>query len=373
MKNPIGHNKLDLDTPCLTIDLDILEENLRKMQDFVRAAGKQLRPHAKTHKCSTLARKQIETGAIGICVAKVSEAEILATQGIKNILITGPVAGSHKIQRLLDCLKKAPSLLLVVDHPQNAAELHQAVRKENLTLNILLDLNIGLNRTGMSPGEAMAMAQQMADWPALKLQGIQAYAGHIQHLPSHAERQRISSACLEKAAEVFHRLRKMGLSCNIFSGTGTGTYDMDVLQPDLTELQTGSYALMDAEYAAIGSSTQSLRFADFRPSLTLLTSVVSANQKGFVTVDAGLKALYRDGASPTIATPSLAGAQYDWFGDEYGKVTLLPNHTPPKIGDVLELVVSHCDPTVNLFDCFYITRQNTVVDIWPIDLRGKCQ
>lgn len=364
---------LHLDTPCLLIGLDRLEANLRKMQRFVGAAGKSLRPHAKTHKCSVLAREQVKAGAIGICVAKVSEAETLVRNGIRNLLITGPVVTEEKIRRLVACLAKDPSLMLVVDHPENARALHRALAARKLTLNVLLDLDIGLRRTGVPVAGAVELARQIARLPTLKLRGIQAYAGHVQHIRSYRQRRRASLECLRKAAQVFHQFQTLGMPCDIFSGTGTGTYDIDVQVPELTELQTGSYALMDAEYAAIGSAARPDRFTDFRPALSLLTSVVSVNQKGFVTVDAGLKTLYRDGATPVVIRPAGPGYRYDWFGDEYGKVTLPRSQTPPRVGTVMELVVSHCDPTINLFDSFQVTRKGRLVDVWPIDLRGKSQ
>ena len=177
MKEFIGKNKHELDTPCLVIDLDILDHNLQKMQVFAQTHGKQLRPHAKTHKCSIIARKQIEKGAIGVCAAKISEAEGLVAQGITDVLVTGPVVTDQKIRRLLDCLQKAPSLMVVVDNLENVKLLDGALKNRKLYLGVLLDIDVGLRRTGVSPDNVLELARRIAGFHSLRLRGIQAYAG----------------------------------------------------------------------------------------------------------------------------------------------------------------------------------------------------
>ena len=353
--------------------MDLLERNLGKMQDVVGGAGKALRPHAKTHKCSALARRQIELGAIGVCVAKVSEAEALVKAGITEILITGPVATPLKIARLVCLLDVAPSLMTVVDGREAAELLDMALREKGLSMDVLLDVDIGLHRTGVRPVDAPALADDILSRPALRLRGIQAYAGQIQQVHSFAERKAASHKCLQEAVPLFRDLRAAVNTCTIFSASGTGTFDIDLDVPEVTELQVGSYAVMDAEYLAVGSAEDPTRFAPFGPALRLLTTVVSGNQPGFVTVDAGLKALYKDGAVPQVIGAAMSGLVYDWFGDEYGKITRPGSVDLPAIGTVLELVVSHCDPTVNLFDRYYLTRGAEVVGVWPIDLRGCSQ
>jgi len=363
-------DKFSLDTPCLILDLDILEGNLHRMQEIAGSAGKDLRPHAKTHKCSILARKQIETGAIGICAAKVSEAAALAKEGVPGILITGPVATPAKIEKLIDLLQSAPSTMIVVDHPKAIELLSDALRDRGLSMDVLLDIDVGLERTGVAPELAPQLARAILSHENLKLRGIQAYAGQIQHISSFEERKSTSIACLQDAVSVFRELSREIESCTIFSASGTGTFDIDLAVPEITELQLGSYACMDAQYMSIGSAGDPGRFTAFGPALRLLSSVVSANQRGFVTVDAGLKSLYSDGAIPRVIRPEGKGLVYDWFGDEYGMIKATNEEDLPPLGSVLELIVSHCDPTINLFDRFFITRGDQVVDIWPIDLRG---
>ena len=365
--------KYELDTPCLTVDIEILEKNLAIMQAAAHAAGKNLRPHAKTHKCSQLAKKQLEAGAIGVCAAKVSEAEVLADAGVQGILITGPVVTAQKIERLAGILKKDSTIMVVVDHPDNARRFDDAMRGRHLSLDVLLDIDVGLGRTGVLPESALEMAGRFSHFSNLRLKGVQAYAGFVQHIQSYPERKKASLECMQRAAALFRNLKEKERACTIFSGAGTGTYDIDIQIPELTELQVGSYAVMDAEYLNIAAKDNPTRFSDFRPALTLLTTVVSVNHPEFVTVDAGLKSLYRHGGSPFVTTPGFTDLRYEWFGDEYGKLIRKDGGNLPPLGAVLEIVTSHCDPTINQFDCFYITRGEKVIDQWPIDLRGKSQ
>jgi D-serine deaminase-like pyridoxal phosphate-dependent protein len=372
-RNVIGLSKWELDTPCLVLDGDRLEENIRSMQAHVASFGKGLRPHAKTHKCSRIARMQLHAGAAGICVAKVSEAEGLIDDGVDRVLITSPVVTETKIDRLMQCLARAPELMVVVDNGANAERLSEAAGRRGLTLGVLVDLDPGMGRTGVPFKDGVTLGQRICRLPSLRLFGVQCYAGNVQHIVSFEERRLQSLARMGDAAEVVRQFRSAGLPCDIFTGAGTGTYEIDCHVKEMTDLQTGSYTMMDAEYLAIGSSLDPSRFASFPPALTLLTTVVSNNHEGFVTVDAGLKALYHHGATPAVLHPSDPGLQYDWRGDEHGKIAFPEAFKKPAIGQVFELVVSHCDPTVNLFDVLYITRKEIVTDIWPVDLRGKCQ
>jgi len=367
-----GVSKWKLDTPCLVVDQDKLEQNIRAMQTHVTRSGKKLRPHAKTHKCSRIAKMQMAEGAVGICVAKVSEAEVLVRSGLKGTLITSPVVTDYKITRLMDCLSLDPELMVVVDNPMNAQKLSDEAEGRGLRLNVLVDLDPGMGRTGFSFGDGPALGQSVHSLPGLRLLGVQCYAGHVQHIASFEERLRTSLGWMEQAAKVVRRFREKGLPCEIFSGSGTGTYEIDNRIPDLTDLQAGSYTMMDAEYLGIGSSENPSRFEKFLPALTLLASVVNANHADHVTVDAGLKALYRDGATPYVLNPAFPDLDYTWRGDEHGQISFPAGSVHFELGQVLELVVSHCDPTVNLFDVLFMTRNDRVTDVWPVDMRGKC-
>lgn len=368
-----GISKWGLDTPCLVIDEEILMHNIVEMQSYLNKLGKKLRPHVKTHKCSRIAQKQIEAGATGVCVAKVSEAEVLAKEGLSNILITSPVVTDSKIKRLLDLLILDRDVMVVIDNAENAQKLNEAARQRSVRLNVLIDLDPGMGRTGVPFAQALELGKLVYQLPALNLKGIQCYAGHVQHILSFSERSQASLNWLKQAAEVFRQFQKEGLPAEIFTGSGTGTSEIDWQIPELTDLQVGSYTLMDTEYLYIGSADDPRRFKRFPPALTLLSTVISANHPGFVTIDAGLKSIYHHGGIPQVVFPVNEGWKYEWRGDEHGMIHFADTDKRLKIGEVVELVVSHCDPTVNLFDEFYIVRNGRVVDIWPIDLRGKCQ
>jgi D-serine deaminase-like pyridoxal phosphate-dependent protein len=367
-----GVSKWKLDTPCLVVNQDKLEQNVRAMQDHVTRFGKKLRPHAKTHKCSKIAKMQMEAGAVGICVAKVSEADVLVRNGVKGTLITSPVVTDYKIATLLDCLSLDPDLMVVVDNPANAQKLGDEAKRRGLRLNVLVDLDPGMGRTGVYFRDGLALGQSIHSLPGLRLRGVQCYAGHVQHIPSFEDRMRTSLGWMEQAAAVVRQFRNKGLPCEIFTGSGTGTCEIDGKIPELTDLQAGSYTMMDAEYLGIGSSDNPTRFEKFPPALTLLTSVINTNHADHVTVDAGLKALYHDGATPFVLNPASPELRYEWRGDEHGQIVFPPGSRRFKLGDVLELVVSHCDPTVNLFDFLYMTRNDVVTDVWAVDMRGKC-
>ena len=367
-------NKFDLDTPCVLLDLDILEKNLDRMQAAAAKAGKKLRPHAKSHKCSFLAGKQIEQGAIGICAAKVSEAEVLVNSGIHNVLVTGPIASEKKAARLVALLAKSSSLMTVVDHAESIKLLDSLLADTGLDMDVLADVDVGMQRTGVPPAGVLELADQIRKANHLRLRGIQAYAGQVQHIRGYDDRRSASIECMGQAADIFRQLQAREPECTIFSGAGTGTGEIDLEIKELTELQVGSYALMDADYLAIESAPE-IDLSEIIPAaLTLLTTVVSSSYDTHVTVDAGLKSLYRDGGQPQVVTAPYSSLRYDWFGDEYGMLSAHGTNTAlPRLGEAVELVVSHCDPTVNQFDCYYVTRNDRVVDQWPIDMRGCSQ
>ena len=363
----------ELDTPCLILDAEMLEQNLRSMQNLVTSAGRNLRPHVKTHKCSTLARRQLESGAVGVCVAKVSEAAALMEAGISNILITGPVVAPMKMARLVGLAIENPDVMVVVDSEQGVLTLDAVARGRRQIIQVLLDVDVGLGRTGISPDQAEALAARVSACQNLHLCGIQAYAGHLQHVENHAERREASKVSLAPAVALFHRLQRNFPNCTVFSASGTGTVCDDLSIAKITEVQPGSYVCMDTEYLNIGSVDDPHAFTTYAPALRVLTSVVSHRGDGSVTVDAGLKAIYRDGPSPRVFSPAYAGWTYDWFGDEYGRLIPPPGAEPPPLGSTIELIPSHCDPTINLFDCFHLVRDQEVIDCWAIDLRGCSQ
>jgi len=369
-----GLTKEELDTPCLIINKDVLKYNLNAMRQHSMTNKIAIRPHVKTHKSSQLAKLQVEYGAIGISAAKVSEAELLIDAGIRNILITSPLVTRNKIANLISCLQKAPETLVVVDNERNLMDLNTAGSCNKTTINVLIDLDSGIGRTGIPPASALNFALKIKELQWLNLMGIQCYAGNLQHIVSYQERKTRSLQVMQIASDIVKQFKDYGLPCPILTGTGTGTYDIDIEASEITEIQPGSYVVMDVEYSTIGSKTNDQAFTAFRPAMTLLTTVISSNQKEHVTVDAGTKSLYFDASNkPKII--SHAGLHYDWggFGDEHGKITAVGNAKLPANGEVLELIVPHCDPTINLFNQFFILENDILVDIWDIDLRGRSQ
>lgn len=369
----IGKKKFELDTPCLTIDINALRRNLNLMQEFGQKNNINIRPHCKTHKCSKLAQLQIEHGAIGVCAAKVSEAEVLINNGINNVLITSPIVTTIKLDRFQECLKKSPNTLLVVDNKDNLAQLNSIGENIKTKVNVLIDLDSGIGRTGIKNENAISFAKLIATYQWLNLIGIQCYAGNLQHIHSYSERKERSLKIMKDASLVLKQLNQSGFDCHILTGTGTGTYDIDIEDTQVSEIQPGSYAVMDVEYYEIESETNN-KFDTFSNSMTLLTTVISSNNDKHVTVDAGTKGIYVDANhKPKIINHK--GLHYDWngFGDEHGKITADKDIQLPSNTNVLELIVPHCDPTINLYDYFFITENNIVIDVWEIDLRGKAQ
>lgn len=369
--NRIGTPEGELPTPCLVANRAAMERNHAALLELLGRKGKRLRAHAKTHKCSRLAAWQIEQGAIGVCAAKLSEAEVLIRNKVRSVLLTSPVVTDEAHDRLLRCLEAAPDLRLVFDDLENARRLSDTLVRNGKTLRCLADIDPGFHRTGVPPESAVPFALALASLPNLRLEGIQAYAGDLQHVTSAAERMDRTRQALRQPSEIFRELRQQGLPMEIYSVGGTGTLVADVEIAEVTEIQAGSYLLMDTEYLELQWPDFLGRPGSFEPALSLLCTVVSANHKGFATVDAGLKAMYRDGAVPKVLEP--AGAVYDWFGDEYGKVTQDDPVREWKVGQRVRLSISHGDPTINLFDRLFLIEEGRVAEELTIDLRGCSQ
>lgn len=346
----------DLPTPALLVDAEIFEANIERMADDVNRAGKALRPHAKAHKCVPVARRQIQAGAVGLCVATVAEAELMAAAGIQSLLLTSPIADPRKCERMARLAERVPDVAVVVDHAEQVRLYSSAVR---VRLNVLLDLDLGDHRTGIAPGQsALELAKLVSTDDRLALRGLQAYSVRASHMSSSDGVEEFSSSALQQAAETKELLERNGIACPVISGGSTGSSAVDSGLPFMTELQAGSYALMDVAYARIGIDR-------FGHAMTVLATVISANCEDRVTVDAGFKAFATDRPfGPDVQ--GLPGARYQWAGDEFGFVLLQEAKSRPKIGDRLEFIPPHCDPTVNLYDRIYVRSGDNVVDTWPI-------
>lgn len=358
-----------LATPALVLDLDRFEANLAHMAAFARQYAIALRPHTKSHKSVEIARRQISAGAVGICCATLGEAGTMAAAGIENILLTSPIAGPVKVARLAALHGVADGLMAVCDDGAVAGALDQAVAAEDTPLRLLVDVDIGHRRTGVRSAEAaVALAQQIAGAAHLEFAGVQAYGGHLQHLADPAKRSAAAREAAGQLGAVIDALDSAGLAPPIVTGAGTGTFEIDTEIGCYSELQVGSYVFMDVQYADAALWSQA--GPPFAAALFVQTTVVSANMPGQVTTDAGLKAFATDGPPPLIARGAPAGATYRFTGDEFGCITL-PAGADLPLGAVVECVVPHCDPTVNLYDCYHCVRGDDLVAIWPVDARGK--
>jgi 3-hydroxy-D-aspartate aldolase len=362
-------SRAQLCTPALLLDLDAFESNLAAMAAFCRERGVALRPHAKTHKSVEIARKQLEADAVGICCATIGEAERLTDGGIGNLLITSPLVTPPKLARLAALHERSSGLMVVADREDAVDALAGIAADAGRALTVLVDIGVGRRRTGCtSSAAALAVARRIARSNSLAFGGVQAYAGHLQHIPELAERRRQGALEDVMVSEVLDRLAADRIPVPRVTGAGTGTHAIDAAGGLFTELQCGSYVFLDVDYARVTLREDEPR--PFAPALFVRTAVISANAEHHITTDAGLKAFATDGPRPLILRGAPAGAEYFFFGDEHGRVELAeaPRHLP--VGSALECLTPHCDPTVNLHNVYHVVRGDTLVDIWPIDGRG---
>lgn len=358
-------------TPALLIDVAAMELNLAKMAAHAEEQGIGLRPHTKTHKCPLLAKRQIELGAVGVCCAKVSEAEVMVEAGIGEVLITSPVVTDDKVGRVVALSRQSPELALVVDSLAAAERLNEAAEAADATQRVLIDLDVGTRRTGVAVGEpALELARAIDGLGHLDLRGLQAYAGHLMHVHGHAERQERSLAALASAVQTKRAIEDDGIELGVLTGGGTGTWDIDSAVDGMTDLQVGSYLFMDEQYRRIGGRNGDV-FDDFETSLFVVVTAISQPVPELITTDGGYKAFASDAGRPQLA--DRPGVVYGWGGDEHGMLRIADAPRPPQLGDRLRCVTPHCDPTVNLYDVYYPVRNGRVEELWPISARGKSQ
>jgi 3-hydroxy-D-aspartate aldolase len=369
---PEALTRADIPTPALVLDLDAFEWNVAKMAGHLKARGKAFRPHGKTHKCPEIAKALVRAGAVGSCVAKLSEAEVFADHGIKGLLVTTQVVGRRKIERAVALASRAPDTIFVVDDARIAREMNDAAaaqkgRKQRV--NLAVDLLYG--RTGIPAGEpAVELAKVIASLPNVTLAGIQAYDGGSSHTVGFAARQERSKANMGQAVETRQMLERGGLACPLLTCGSTGTYNIDSEVEGITEMQPGSFMFMDVDYNRIGGQ-DGPAYHDFRNSLTVVTTVVS-KRAGAAIVDGGFKAFSTD----RPFTPELKGIEgvtYAWAGDEHGRLDLTKASADVKLGDRLEFIIPHCDPSVNLHDRIYCLRGDRVEAVWSVAARGMSQ
>ncbi|KAI8316758.1 hypothetical protein K4K61_000036 [Colletotrichum sp. SAR11_59] len=362
----VGDGLDSLDTPSMIVNLDLMEANIKKLFDNFLPTGRRVRPHLKTTKSAVLARKLVAAGATGCCVAKVSEAEAITAAGFDDILITCEIIGAPKVKRLVELFRKHRDIRIVVDSEVGASAINDALSQSGIDqpITTLIDLDVGLHRTGVAPGEpALALAKHIATLPHLRLIGVQGYEGHLQHLHDREDRKKQCLESMKTLVDTAEQLRKEGFTIDVVTTGGTGTGEFCAQVPGVTELQPGSFIFMDTDYRnAVGTF--------YSNSLTLLATVVSKQGERQVTIDTGLKSLTTDSGLAECKDPRYRHAN---LGDEHGSLTWDEGTPALNVGDRVEMIPSHIDPTINLHDFYYAHRNGVIEEIWTVDSRGKVQ
>ncbi|MDH5204854.1 MAG: DSD1 family PLP-dependent enzyme [Hylemonella sp.] len=368
----IGQGVAAIDTPAAVIDLDAMERNLRAMADHARTHGLRLRPHAKMHKSAALSLRQMQAGAVGVCVQKTSEAEALAAAGVNDIYISNEVIAPAKLARVAALARalqaRGGRLALAVDHLQGVTALAQAMGSSEPLIDVFIELDVGQNRCGVAlPADVLPLARAIAAEPALRLAGLQAYQGNAQHLRRPAERRAALDEVIARVREAQRIVQAAGLALPLVTGAGTGTFGLETASGVFGELQAGSYLFMDADYAA---NTADPGQPAFEHALFIKTQVMSV-AAGHVVVDAGHKSHAIDSGLPRVHGAALTATG---CSDEHSTLRASGAAPLPTLGDTLWLIPGHCDPTVNLHDWLIGVRgglsTGRVEELIRVDARG---
>jgi D-serine deaminase-like pyridoxal phosphate-dependent protein len=362
MKELIGKSKLTIDTPALLVDLDKLTFNIQKMADFFKDKPANVRPHFKTPKTVEIAKMQIAAGAQGITCAKVSEAELLVAAGIKDVLIANEVVGRAKVEKLAALNQKA-DVKAAADDPVQVEAYSAAATSAGVTIGVVVDVNVGLPRCGVKPEDAVELARKVHATKGLRLCGVMGYEGHVVNIENADERKASADKSMAMLTRAAADIRAAGLPCDIVSGGGTGTYNFTGTYPGVTEVQAGSYCLMDTKYDHVGLG--------FEKAATILATVCSRRLPGWAIIDAGMKTI-----SHEFGQPELIGhphAKCLGLSEEHGHLHITGEVRGLEVGDKVELWPSHICTTLNLHDSMFVVRNGRVADVWPIAGRGRSQ
>lgn len=365
-----GMAAADIQTPCLVLDLDALERNLRKMGQFAQDHAVRLRVHGKMHKSVDVAKLQARIGgSCGICCQKVSEAEVFVRGGLRDVLVSNQVRDPVKIDRLARLPLSGARIITCVDDIENVAELSAAACRHGTVLECLVEIDCGAGRCGVrTQGEIMAIAKAIADAPGLRFSGVQAYHGAMQHLSSYADRKAKLDPAIAQVKEAVARLAEAGLPCDIVGGGGTGSYYFEAASGVYNELQCGSYAFMDADYGRVlDKDGRRLDQGEWENALFVLTSVISHVQPEKAVVDAGLKVQTLESGLPLVYGRD--DLRVLSCSDEHAEIA--DPQGSLRVNDKLRLVPGHCDPTCNLHDWYVGLRGDRVEVLWPVSARGK--
>ncbi len=365
-----GMDAVDIQTPCLILDLDALERNIRKMGDYAKAHGMRHRVHGKMHKSVDVAKLQESLGgACGVCCQKVSEAEVFARGGIRDVLVSNQVRDPAKIDRLARLPKLGARAICCVDDLANVADLSEAAQRHGTEIECLVEIDCGAGRCGVTTTpDVVAIAKAIDAAPGLKFAGLQAYQGAMQHMDSYEDRRAKIDVAVAMVRDAVDALKAEGLECDIVGGGGTGSYYFESTSGVYNELQCGSYAFMDADYGRIlDKDGKRIDQGEWENALFILTSVMSHAKPGKAIVDAGLKAQSVDSGLPVIFGRD--DVTYIKCSDEHGVVEDTGNVL--QVNEKLRLVPGHCDPTCNVHDWYVGVRGDTVETLWPVSARGK--
>ncbi len=365
-----GMDEADIQTPCLILDLDALERNIRKMGDYAKAHGMRHRSHGKMHKSVDVQKLQESMGgAIGVCCQKVSEAEVFARGGIQDILVSNQVRDAAKIDRLARLPRTGARIIVCVDDVANVADLSAAAQKHGTTLECFVEIDCGAGRCGVKTAAAVVQIALAIDAaPGLKFTGIQAYQGAMQHMDSYDDRKAKLDAAIAQVKEAVDALEAVGLKPDLVSGGGTGSYYFESNSGVYNELQCGSYAFMDADYGRIHDQDgKRIDQGEWENALFILTSVMSHAKPELAVCDAGLKAQSVDSGLPFIYGRD--DVKYIKCSDERGVIE--DKGGVLAINEKLRLVPGHCDPTCNVHDWYVGVRNGKVECVWPVSARGK--
>ena len=348
----------EIDTPSIIVDLNIAQENINKMQDFANKNDVSMRPHSKTNKSPYWAKKQIEAGAIGICCAKLGEAEMMADGGIKEILIPNQIVTEQKISRLVEVNKKS-KVMVAVENKENVDNLSNQFEKNSMKLSVIIEVNVGMDRCGVELDEIVDFAQFIIDKPGLEFEGIMGYEGHTVNIGNFEDRVNETTKAMDKLINAKTILEDNGIAVNIVSASGTGTYNITSKIPGITELQCGSYIFMDGNYLKV--------FDDFQPALSVLCTVVSRRDNRIV-IDCGLKSISMDQGLPEVVYPK--GVKLISLSEEHCKCEI-EGDVDLKVGDKVFVRPMHSDTTINLHENYFVHRDGVFDEKVEIVGRGK--
>lgn len=351
----LGKHFRELDTPVLVADLEVLEANLARMAAFFAGKHAKLRPHFKNHRVLALALRQIEAGAIGVACSRLRQADRLTHAGIQNILLTNEIVGENPLRQWAELSREA-TVIAAVDHPKVVDDMARIARDTRAPLNIAVEIDLGMKRCGVPPGEAAAALAKQAVSGGLHFRGVMGYEGHLQLLPPGPEKESAVKQALEGLVGSKKLIEQMGIPVEIVSCGGTGDYTISGTYPGVTENQAGSFLLMDTGYAPYA--------ADFQPALSVLATVVSKTEAEHIVVDAGVKAISGERGLPSIK--GIQGLCLRALHAEHAPIDLVDPSTPVEVGDKIELAVRYHDGTVHLHQKMYGIRKGIVEEVFTI-------